>query len=70
MFDYPTAYDPKPTPINPWEDWWAWHPVTTIGGQRVWLKSISRRVVMKYGDQRLQLEYEYGTVFDILQEKL
>jgi hypothetical protein len=23
---------------------------------------------MKYGDQRLNLEYEYGTVFDILQE--
>ena len=53
---------------HPWEDWWAWYPVTTIGGHRVWGKKISRRVKMKYGDQRLNLEYEYGTVFDILQE--
>ena len=53
---------------HPWEDWWAWYPVTTISGHRVWGKKISRRVKMKYGDQRLNLEYEYGTVFDILQE--
>jgi hypothetical protein len=69
MYDYPTAYDPQQSaPVNPWEDWWAWYPVTTIGGERIWLKKICRRVVMKYGDQRLQLEYEYGTVFDILRE--
>jgi hypothetical protein len=67
MFDWPTAYDSQQ--VNPWEDWWAWYPVTTISGERVWLKKICRRVVMKYGDQRLQLEHEYGTVFDILQEK-
>jgi hypothetical protein len=53
---------------NAWEDWYAWYPVTTISGQRVWMKPISRRVIMKYGDPRLVVEYEYGTVFDILKE--
>jgi len=53
---------------NPWEDWWAWHPVTTISGYRVWLKPICRRVKMKYGDQRLHAEWEYGTVFDVLKD--
>ena len=54
---------------HPWEDWFAWHPVTTISGHRVWGKKISRRLKMKYGDQRLYSEWEYGTLFDMLEDK-
>ena len=52
---------------EPWEKWFAWHPVT-IKGKRRWMKSVYRRTKLKYGDQRLYREWEYGDMFDVLKE--
>lgn len=52
---------------EPWEKWFAWHPVT-IKGKRRWMKSVYRRTKLKYGDQRLYHEWEYADLFDVLKE--
>lgn len=56
--------DAKP---EPWEKWFAWHPVT-IKGKRRWMKTVYRRTKLKFGDQRLIREWEYGDMFDVLKE--
>ncbi len=52
---------------EPWQKWFAWHPVT-IKGKRRWMKSVYRRTKLKFGDQRLIHEWEYGDMFDVLKE--
>lgn len=52
---------------EPWEKWFAWHPVT-IKGKRRWMKTVYRRTKLKFGDQRLNREWEYGDMFDVLKE--
>lgn len=52
---------------EPWEKWFAWHPVT-IKGKRRWMKNVYRRTKLKYGDMRLYHEWEYGDMFDVLKE--
>ncbi len=59
-----SATEAKP---EPWEKWFAWHPVT-IKGKRRWMKNVYRRTKLKYGDQRLIHEWEYGDIFDVLKE--
>jgi len=36
---------PQPTDATytPWEIWFAWKPVTTLGGDKVWFKTIYKR---------------------------
>jgi len=48
-----------------WRRWYAWHPVTTISGDCVWLKSIYRRnstVFQRYAG------CDYATDFDLLKD--
>lgn len=52
---------------DPWQKWFAWHPVTIKGKSR-WMKTVYRRTKLKFGDQRLIHEWEYGDLFDVLQE--
>ncbi len=52
---------------EPWQKWFAWHPVT-IKGKKRWMKSVYRRTKLKFGDQRLIHEWEYGDMFDVLKE--
>ena len=54
--------------VKPWHRWWAWRPVTTVGGERVWLKWCHRRII-----QWNNLEVwpsttrtEYGNLFDVI----
>ena len=58
------ATEAKP---EPWQKWFAWHPVT-IKGRRRWMKTVYRRTKLKFGDQRLTHEWEYGDMFDVLKE--
>ncbi len=30
-------------PIGPWRPWFAWRPVTTFDGVRLWLRPVARR---------------------------
>jgi hypothetical protein len=52
----------------PWHIWFAWKPVTTISNERVWLKKIYRRKINTYVDFDDWSRYEYGNMFDILNE--
>lgn len=52
---------------EPWEKWFAWHPVT-IKGKRRWMKTVYRRTKLKFGDPRMFHEWEYGDIFDVLKE--
>lgn len=52
---------------SPWEEWYAWHPVKDIHGERHWLKKIYRRYSwVKSTEQPFGKEYDYGTLFDVL----
>lgn len=55
---------------TPWKTWWAWKPVTTVGGQRVWFAWCFRRhwITIEYGWDGIGIETkhrEYGTIFDV-----
>lgn len=59
-------WDEKPIP---WEEWYAWHPVKDIHGERHWLKKIYRRYNWaKSTEQPFGKGYDYGTIFDVLAE--
>lgn len=52
----------------PWQRWFAWRPVTTVSGERVWLKKIYRRQIVCYADMDDWFHYEYGNIFDIIKQ--
>jgi len=55
--------------VMPWHIWFAWKPVTTVAGQRVWLKKIYRRQIVYYADMNDWFHYEYGNIFDIIKHE-
>ena len=52
--------------VMPWHIWFAWRPITTVNGERIWLKKIHRRQIVCYADMDDWFRYEYGNMFDIL----
>ena len=52
-----------------WKPWFAWFPVKTVSGQRVWFKNIFRKEKL-YRDYQwggtYRTGYDYATLFDIL----
>ena len=68
MFDSgTTTYVARKIEKSPWQQWFAWRPVT-IRGKRVWLKKIYRRCINTYVDYDDWKQYEYGTIFDIIKD--
>lgn len=67
MFDAGVQAGPVARKIekSPWQQWFAWRPVT-IRGKKVWLKKIYRRCINTYVDYDDWKQYEYGTVFDVI----
>lgn len=61
-----TTYVPRKRTVSPWVKWFAWRPVTTVGGHRMWLKSVYRRCINTYVDMDNWRRYEYATLFDVL----
>lgn len=55
----------KMVTYSDWEPWYAWHPVTTISGRKIWLNTVYRRyrMIFEIADDR---GYDYGDEFDIL----
>ncbi len=56
--------------IEPWKLWFAWRPVKTVSGERVWLKKIYRRCIWHYGGD-VGSEWailEYANIFDIIKQ--
>lgn len=53
--------------IGPWQKWFAWRPVTTISGDRVWGKRIYRRT--RYTIFKRYAGCEYATDFDLLKDR-
>lgn len=49
-----------------WKPWFAWRPVQTISGDRVWWRQIYRQVGNSYVDHDGWTWYFYGTEFDVL----
>jgi hypothetical protein len=53
-----------------WKPYFAWLPVTTVFGQRIWLKSCFRNtrlfVSPATNGKGLNAYYEYATAFDLL----
>ena len=31
--------------LSTWHNWFAWKPITTVGGSKVWLKTIYRKII-------------------------
>ena len=52
--------------VKPWHRWWAWRPVTTVGGERVWLKWCHRRIIRGKYTWPSNTRTEYGTMFDLI----
>jgi hypothetical protein len=50
----------------PWEPWFAWRPVMTISGERMWWTQVYRKIGNTYVDYDDYRWYHYGTEFDIL----
>lgn len=49
-----------------WEEWYAWHPVTDVHGNRHWRTRIYRAVANTYVDHDEYTKYYYGTIFDVI----
>lgn len=54
--------------VMPWHIWFAWRPVKTINGDRIWFKKIYRRQIVSYVDMDDWFHYEYANIFDILKK--
>ena len=56
--------------IESWQIWFAWRPVNTVSGERVWFKKIYRRTTWYFGGDvdGKWAKYEYGNLFDILKQ--
>ena len=52
--------------LRNWKPWFAWRPVRTISGQRVWLKHIYRTIGNTYVDYDNWTWYYYADEFDLL----
>lgn len=53
---------------NPWQQWFAWRPVRTVGGELVWWDTVYRQIGNSYADMEDWTWYYYGTTFDILKD--
>lgn len=53
----------------PWREVYAWWPVRTVSGKRVWLRKIYKRKFWAVWGTGFHMEpqVEYGTVFDMLE---
>jgi len=51
-----------------WASWFAWWPVTTISGRRVWWERIYRSRGNTYVDHDDWTWYYYGDDFDVLRD--
>lgn len=53
---------------RPWRLWFAWRPVQTVSGERVWWTTIYRQLGNAYSDQDDWSWYYYGTILDVLKQ--
>lgn len=73
----PDTWTPmKPTSIitdgcdcYPWHEVYAWFPVKTISGKRVWMEKVyKRKVWIVWGTGfHMEPEVQYATVFDMIE---
>ena len=68
MLDFKNDLFFRKIEVMPWTEWFAWRPVKTISGERIWGKKIFRRQVVCYVDMDDWTHYEYGDIFDILKK--
>lgn len=70
MYDSGVSTGPVARKIEvlPWKLWFAWHPVKTKSGERVWGKRVYRRCINTYVDYEDWKRYEYADIFDVLGE--
>ena len=68
MLDFKNDLFFRKIEVMPWQTWFAWRPVRTISGERIWFKKIFRRQVVSYVDMDDWAHYEYGNIFDILKK--
>jgi hypothetical protein len=52
-----------------WKYWFAWYPVVTVNGERIWLQKCFRRKVFPFWDDMMyhSPDHEYATLFDVIQ---
>lgn len=67
MFD-PIGNVYRKIEVESWRLWFAWRPVKTVNGERVWLKKVYCRCINTYVDYDDWKRYEYGNIFDVLKE--
>lgn len=62
------GYVARKIEVLPWRPWFAWRPVTTISGQRIWFQPIYRRCINTYVDYEDWNRYEYADLIDVIAE--
>lgn len=62
---YPNYY--RKITKSPWESWFAWYPVV-MHNKHIWLKTVYRRRIAGYYEMHEIKYYEYGTIFDVINE--
>ena len=68
MLDFKNDLFFRKIEVMPWQAWFAWRPVKTISGERIWGRKIFRRQVVSYVDMDDWTHYEYANIFDILKK--
>lgn len=58
---------PNPESLYSWHVWFAWRPVNTLNGDRIWWQQIYRRsniggLYVSHGEH----SFEYGSIFDVI----
>jgi len=59
----------EPLRHTDWKHWFAWYPVVTVNGERIWLQKCYRRKVFLFWDEMMfqTPDHEYATLFDVIQ---
>ena len=55
--------------VNPWKKWFAWYPVKSVAGRKIWFKTIYRQECLYYDYNwggTYRAGYVYAELFDIL----
>ena len=53
-----------------WQDRFAWMPVTTVNGERCWLRPMKRRRIAEITSGKIQHHTQWATPVDILEAEI
>lgn len=67
MYEWIDSTSYSEGPKLPWKQWFAWYPVK-VHAKWVWMEKVYRRPWPQIIVSPTNGKYQYGTVFDVLQD--